>query len=524
MSAPIVKTKYGILKGTVVQNVEGGKYLAFNGIPYAEPPVGQLRFKEPQPPKAWSGIRDAQKEGSAAIQLNILSSTNEITGSEDCLYLNVSTNSLSGKRAVIVWIHGGGFWTGCGSNDFYGPDYLLKHDVVVVSINYRLHIFGFLNVDDKDAAGNQGLKDQVAALKWVQENIEVFGGDSRNVTICGQSAGSACVHYLTMSPLAKGLFHKAIGQSGCALNNWAYTTNNKEDVLHLVKILGLETTDTKKAVQLLQTVDAVTMLEALIKLVGGPAMMFSKIIFKPSLDEKSENCFLPQPPNEMAMKGIEVPSIIGYDSHEGILFLREATDETLSAVEKDFDELFDRLIFNQNLKKTDDIIKIVRKYYFGDDPITLAQFQNYLRITGDMRIVNGIRRLVGFQLEKRVPMYFYIFSAQVEKSWTKFWLKYSGEGTCHGEEIDCIFYNRAFSSKLEPNSKNRVSMNRLTRLWTNFAKTGDPTPNLDNVITKKWLPVTKQEVNYLEIKEDLITGVNPDQDKWQFLKSIYDSA
>ncbi|XP_015604310.1 liver carboxylesterase-like, partial [Cephus cinctus] len=153
MSAPIVRTRYGALKGTVVQNVEGGEYLAFNGIPYAEPPVGQLRFKEPQPPKAWSGIRDAGKEGSAAIQFDMLRPTPEIIGSEDCLYLNVSTNSLSGKRAVMVWIHGGGFVMGSGSSDMYSPDYLLKHDIVFVSINYRLHVLGFLNVDDEEAAG-----------------------------------------------------------------------------------------------------------------------------------------------------------------------------------------------------------------------------------------------------------------------------------------------------------------------------------------------------------------------------------
>ncbi|XP_015609353.1 acetylcholinesterase, partial [Cephus cinctus] len=155
MSAPIVRTRYGALKGTVVQNVEGGEYLAFNGIPYAEPPVGQLRFKEPQPPKAWSGIRDARKEGSAAIQVNTMRPTSEIIGSEDCLYLNVSTNSLSGKRAVMVWIHGGAFAMGTGSSDLYGPDYLLKHDIVFVSIYYRLHVLGFLNVDDEEAAGNQ---------------------------------------------------------------------------------------------------------------------------------------------------------------------------------------------------------------------------------------------------------------------------------------------------------------------------------------------------------------------------------
>ena len=152
--------------------------------------------------------------------------TAQISGSEDCLTLNVYTPApIVGKcRPVMVWIHGGGFVSGSGKTDMYSPDYLIAEDVVVVTINYRLGIFGFLAFEDPSLGvpGNAGLKDQVMALKWVQKNIHNFGGDPNNVTIFGESAGGASCHLLMLSPMARGLFHRCIAQSGTALNQWPY--------------------------------------------------------------------------------------------------------------------------------------------------------------------------------------------------------------------------------------------------------------------------------------------------------------
>lgn len=171
-------------------------------------------------------MRDALNEGPQCVQRD--ECTREIEGDDDCLYLNVATPSLQGSRPVMVWIHGGGFIWGDGGSNLYGPDYLVKMNVVFVGINYRLGVFGecnlpevcyremfindptyvtivgFLNLAHEAAPGNMGLKDQVAALKWVQENIAEFGGDPNNVTIFGQSAGGASVHYHLLSPLSKG--------------------------------------------------------------------------------------------------------------------------------------------------------------------------------------------------------------------------------------------------------------------------------------------------------------------------------
>ncbi|XP_011630104.1 esterase E4-like [Pogonomyrmex barbatus] len=254
----------GKLIGTVEEGIYGDLYFAFRGIPYAKPPIGELRFKDPVPPEAWSENRDASKYGNVAVQYNIFDGT--IIGDEDCLYLNVYNTDLelSQKRAVMVWIHGGGFFMGDGNPSIYGPDFIIRKDVVLVTLNYRLGVLGFLNLNDEVATGNQGLKDIVMALKWVQKNIAKFGGDPKNVTIFGESAGGAIVHYLTLSPLTEGLFHKAIAHSGVVVNPWAYDDLMTKDTMlgfDLVKKLGKITLDPKVAYEFLKTVDAKLLIE-----------------------------------------------------------------------------------------------------------------------------------------------------------------------------------------------------------------------------------------------------------------------
>ncbi|XP_036141339.1 esterase E4 isoform X3 [Monomorium pharaonis] len=266
MSEIKVQVAEGILTG-IVEDRYNIRYFAFRGIPYAKPPIGELRFKDPVPAKPWSGDRDASKNGNMAVQINLF--THAIEGDEDCLYLNVYTTKIEPleKRPVMVWVHGGGFFIGCGNAIFnveQYPDYIIEKDVVLVSLNYRLDVLGFLNLNDKVASGNQGLKDIVLALKWIQKNISKFGGDSENVTIFGESAGGAIVHCLALSPVTKGLFHKIIAQSGVATNPWVLTewknkTTNKS--FQLAEKLGKTTSDPKVAYEFLKTIDAKKLIE-----------------------------------------------------------------------------------------------------------------------------------------------------------------------------------------------------------------------------------------------------------------------
>lgn len=229
---PVVVTLNGTVKGSV--NGEG-TVVAFKGLPFAAPPVGDLRWKEPQPVVPWEGTRDASKFGASAMQKRLYNHLpngpwteefmvqNEV--SEDCLFLNIWTaaSGAGDKLPVLVFIHGGALTEGSGAIDTYNGEKLARKGIVVVTINYRLGVFGFLAHPELTAesphqsSGNYGYLDQIAALQWIRDNIAFFGGDPGCVTIAGQSAGAGSVRVLTASPLAKGLFHRAITQSGSSL-------------------------------------------------------------------------------------------------------------------------------------------------------------------------------------------------------------------------------------------------------------------------------------------------------------------
>lgn len=227
MSETIVETSYGKVRGDT-----SGPVSVWKGIPYARPPLGKLRFRLPQSPEPWPGVRDATRFGPIAPQdiphlqslTQALSSSAEPqTGNEDCLYLNIwSPGTDDRKRPVMVWIHGGAFIIGSGSQpDYDGAGFASQGDVVVVTLNYRLGLLGFLYLAELTGAeylssGNCGLFDQIAALQWIRENIAAFGGDPENITIFGESAGAMSIGMLLTMPAARGLFKRAILESGAA--------------------------------------------------------------------------------------------------------------------------------------------------------------------------------------------------------------------------------------------------------------------------------------------------------------------
>ena len=215
------KTESGLLKGAAETTT---KTCVWRGVPFAAAPVGDLRWKAPAPAKSWSGVREASSWGHRCMQTGLMERMNaDPSGgmSEDCLYLNIWRPSKPGKFPVMVWIHGGGYTGGTASTPMYWGDRMSEAGgVVVVSFNYRLNVFGFLSLpalaseDPNKSTGNYGSLDQVAALKWVHDNIANFGGDPDTVTIFGESAGGQSVYTLVASPLAKGLFQRAIVESG----------------------------------------------------------------------------------------------------------------------------------------------------------------------------------------------------------------------------------------------------------------------------------------------------------------------
>jgi para-nitrobenzyl esterase len=221
LATPVVAVTGGKIRGATLD----GAGAVFLGIPYARPPVGPLRWREPSPVEPWTDVRDATAYGPPCAQNPYFNPSVKETAREDCLYLNVWTPKIKSARVgkpVMVWIPGGGNFAGASGERTSGEK-LIRHDVVVVSLNYRLGLFGFFSHPDLTresphrASGNQGILDQIAALRWVHANIATFGGDPSNVTIFGESAGSFDVSVLMTSPLSRGLFRRAIGQSGAVV-------------------------------------------------------------------------------------------------------------------------------------------------------------------------------------------------------------------------------------------------------------------------------------------------------------------
>ncbi len=229
---PLLKLTYGKIEGTYNSDKT---VRSFKAVPYAMPPTGGRRWKAPEPVREWSGIRNCTEYSASAMQpkpVPFMCWSEEFIAppeplSEDCLYLNIWTSAKEkkDKMPVFVWIHGGAMTSGAGSCAVYDGEEMAKKGVVFVSINYRLGVFGFMAHTDLStesghkASGNYGFLDQIEALKWIQKNIDDFGGDPKNVTIAGQSAGSFSVNALVASPLAKGLFHRAIAESGGMFTN-----------------------------------------------------------------------------------------------------------------------------------------------------------------------------------------------------------------------------------------------------------------------------------------------------------------
>ena len=211
----VVKTSAGLVRGEATAT-----YRRFLAIPFAAPPVGDLRWRAPQPAAPWSGVRDARRSGPACLQPPGGSAAKTVT--EDCLYLDVVAPVDAGPdkpRPVMVWVYGGGFTTGSAS-DYDARRLAVQGDVVVVTVNYRLGSMGFLGLPGLDGSGTFGLQDQQAGLRWVQRNIRAFGGDPHNVTLFGESAGAMSTCAQLVSPTSKGLFHKAIMQSGSCIQSW----------------------------------------------------------------------------------------------------------------------------------------------------------------------------------------------------------------------------------------------------------------------------------------------------------------
>ncbi|XP_033610104.1 esterase FE4 isoform X5 [Cryptotermes secundus] len=321
-----VTVRQGVMRGKTMTSAKGRTFYSFQGIPYAKPPTGLLRFRETQTPTSWEGELDATKPGPKCIQLSIF-----VTGSEDCLYLNVFTPQLPQQNGshskqngdlldVMCWIHGGLFYSGSAQN--YPPDFLMDKNVVLVTFNYRLGVYGFLSTGDDESPGNYGLKDQRAALMWVQENIAVFGGNPKSVTLFGESSGATCVHCHMLSPFTEGLFHRAISMAGTAISPWASCPDPLSMAQEQAKLVNCSTANTSTIVACLKDTDPVL----LVKTYPSEPLFARNRVFTPCPEQQSfrnPEPFLPGDPLDLIRAGKfkKIPWIVGANSQDASTFI-----------------------------------------------------------------------------------------------------------------------------------------------------------------------------------------------------------
>ena len=454
----VVKTDKGMVRGAMA--ADGGAR-AFKGIPFAAPPVGELRWKPPQPAASWKGVRDATRFSvhclqSGGAEFHVF---RDPGASEDCLTLDVWAPADAAKRElpVIVWIYGGGFRTGGTSEPRQDGQFLAaQHDVVVVAMNYRLGIFGFFTHPElvaestHHAAGNYGLLDQVAALEWVQRNIENFGGDARNVTIMGQSAGSLSVSALMASPLARGKFEKAIGQSGGEFGT--FVTKPVE---------GLEAADVSYAMKALGS----SKLEDLRKIPGeellSRTLAYSKeahdpITFWPDVD----GWFLPEPVQRIFAEGKQahVPLLSGWtaDEQRGSVILAKPQPTAASFKAK------------AQVEFGPETGEFLQLYPAGTDA-------EALRSAGDLADDRFISYSTWRWLESQVetgeaPVYRYRFDLGSPGDDKHLALV----GAFHSDDIDYAFGALDSRSGAKWRPEDYELSKTMGEYFTNFARTGDP--------------------------------------------------
>ena len=459
---PVVATKSGKIAGSFAN----GLYI-FKGIPYATPPVGELRWLPPQPVKKWNGVREANEFGAIAPQTIMpVGPFGQAPQpqSEDCLFLNVWTPGLDNTpRPVMVWIHGGAFTLGAGSDPSYDSGILPKRgNIVMVSINYRLGMLGFLRLKNVTggkipATGNEGMMDQVAALKWVKDNIAAFGGDPGNITVFGESAGGMSIACLMAMPSAKGLFHKGILESGSgdyAINSEDANANGRL----FLETAGIKENDVKS----LRALSPPRLLEIEKKMIAsrlGRGKNPEVTVSAPVIDKE----IIPDDSNKLAKQGYskEIMTLVGTNLNEWKLF---------TMMEPGFDKIDETGVINRlsTAMSANDAKTLVAAYRQAhterDEPTTPAEI--YTAIFGDyMFRIPGLV-LTEAQQANNQAAYNYLFTWKSPAMGGVL-------GACHGLEIGFVFgnYNDMFCGSGPEADKLAQCMQDA---WLAFAHTGDP--------------------------------------------------
>lgn len=414
----------------------------------------------------------------------------------------------------MFWIHGGAFQIGDGDDLIYNPRLILREGVVVVSVNYRLASLGFLSTGDKHAQGNYGLKDLVVALKWVRKNIGAFGGDPEKITVFGQSAGAVAVHMLLLTKKSIGLFQQAIMMSGSAFAPFAVQRNPLARAEDIARRLKLKFDSTETLVSELRKLDYSDIVSAQ----RGFSNMESPLglrsmDFVPNIEpiDSLEERFLTEDPTKLMIEGKyhQIPLIIGTTSNEGLLMVRQYLID--SSVFNDYNQnphffVPDSYNLTKDSEDAKKVYEAFKEVYFKGQSLSRDSLHEWARFHTDAQFkFPALRAMKYFSQNHTMPLYTYNFSFSGALNWLKtilFLTQY--EGACHADDLFYQFDPRILPTW--PGSHAIEVRKRYVRLFANFAKFGNPTPQKDELIKVIWPKYSASEEHYLEIGHDLSVG------------------
>lgn len=404
-----------------------------------------------------------------------------VEGDENCLFLNVYTLSLNqdSKIPVMVFIHGGAFTSGSGDVESgYGPEFLLQHDVVLVTLNYRLEVLGFLCLDTPEVPGNAGMKDQVAALRWVRNNIQQFGGDPNNVTLFGESAGAASVVYHMQSFMSRGLFHKAICQSGSPLADWTQGKDGLSRAFRVAKYLGKETKNKEELYEFLKNTPAKKFSKITIRtMTADEKFRGLPIHFAPVAEKKFDNVepFLTEELIETLLRGniMKIPMMLGYNNVEGLLMVADQLKKVEFINKNPHCYVPRELARVITEEKAIEFGHRIKKFYFGEKEISQHTIASFINLLSDLYFVFSTHRFAHFYSSIHEKVYMFRFCLDTDLNVVKVLSSMSHvKGACHADDLFYIFHNALNSDAYKEQKMIQDIVYRLTKLWTDFAKTG----------------------------------------------------
>ncbi|XP_034252010.1 venom carboxylesterase-6-like [Thrips palmi] len=482
-------------------------YAAFWGVPYAEPPVGKLRFKPPQGRDLPDGMFAATNVSTPEC---IQQSRHplEIHGAEDCLTLQIYTPNYDNPvLPVLVLIHGGGFMFGRGPRE--GVQFVMDHDVVLVNVDYRVGLLGYMSFEDDTLRGNLGMLDQVEALRWVQRNIHLFGGDNKNVTLVGNSAGSASCLLHTMSPLSKGLFHRVIGMSGTPLNPWTRQYSARENAHMVANLTGCDAPTTAEKISCLQNQSATD----LVALQGTHFQHWMNNPFSP-FAPVVDGVFLTEEPGKLLNKRgavMDVPLLLSFTSDEGLYTAGEfiMNDALVRELDENWETVAPQLLHmhDKRVPEADkpDLVQKARKFYLGNQTLVAAKSE-LVKLMSDRNFVAGLADYVTRRAKDQSSAVFVSEFAHRGQ----FGLYPGVPGVSHADDFQ-YYIEFTWWSGIFTRPEDIAVRKNLIDMWVAFAETSNP-----SIHGIDWRPTDGKDgsVNYLRIAgpEDKDMAMAQDKD------------